>query len=121
MIEAGCCSYLLKSTHPNELEIALLEIAQHGFYKGEGKYKNSRNLITSSKQQVILTPREKTFLPYACMDFTYKQIADILHVSESTIENYRKSLFFKFNVQSRTGLAMKAIKNHFVDIEKIPG
>ena len=32
MIKAGCCAYLLKDTHPNELEKALHEIYTKGFY-----------------------------------------------------------------------------------------
>lgn len=116
MLDAGICSYLLKNNHPDEIEIALLEIAKSGFYNADSRNINFRKLISTAQQQAVLTPKEKIFLPYACSDLTYKQIAVILGVTEPTIENYRKSLFSKFNVQSRTGLAMEALRRKLVEL-----
>lgn len=32
MLRAGCCEYLLKDIHPDELEAALVDINNHGYY-----------------------------------------------------------------------------------------
>ena len=95
MIKAGCCAYLLKDTHPNELEKALNEINTKGYYNGDVSNINYRRLLQSEKNEISLTDREKEFLQYACSDMTYKQIADKMHLSERTIDGYRQSLLSK--------------------------
>jgi DNA-binding CsgD family transcriptional regulator len=50
-------------------------------------------------EEVHLTEKEKEFLPLACSDKTYRQIASIMKLSERTIDGYRESLFKKLNVQ----------------------
>jgi DNA-binding NarL/FixJ family response regulator len=35
MFKAGCCAYLLKDTHPTELEKALQEIREKGYYNAD--------------------------------------------------------------------------------------
>jgi DNA-binding CsgD family transcriptional regulator len=39
-----------------------------------------------------------------------------LHVSERTVEGYRESLFQKFNVQSRLGLVLEAIRRELITL-----
>jgi len=39
-------------------------------------------------------------------------------LSERTIDGYRESLFKKFNVQSRTGMALEAIRKGLVKISE---
>lgn len=114
MIKAGCCAYLLKSTHPNELEKALEEIYQKGYYNADISNINFRRLLEFEKNQIKLTEKEKIFLQYACTDLTYRQIADKMCLSERTIDGYRESLFQKLNVQSRVGMALAAIRKDLV-------
>lgn len=118
MIKAGCCAYLLKDTHPNELEKALNEISEKGYYNGDLSNINFRRLLIAENKnnQLNLTEKEKTFLLHACSDLTYKQIAALMQVSERTVDGYREKLFQKFNVQSRVGLALEALKNGIVQL-----
>ena len=62
----------------------------------------------------IITPLEIDFLKLAATDLTYKEIASRLHLSPSTVDNYREALFDKLNVKSRVGLAIYAVKNGIV-------
>jgi DNA-binding NarL/FixJ family response regulator len=118
MIKAGCCAYLLKDTHPNELEKALLEIRKSGSYNGDVSNINYRRLLIAQQEENALhiTEKEKEFLKYACTDLTYRQIATQMKLSERTIDGYRESLFNKLNVQSRVGLAMEAVKKDLVKL-----
>jgi DNA-binding CsgD family transcriptional regulator len=43
-------------------------------------------------------------------------MADILKVHRRTIDGYRESLFDKFNIKSKTGLVLFAIKYGLVEI-----
>jgi DNA-binding NarL/FixJ family response regulator len=42
MIRAGCCAYMLKETHPDELEKALHEIHTKGYYNADASNIQSR-------------------------------------------------------------------------------
>ncbi len=118
MIKAGCCSYLLKDIHPEELNKALHEIYKKGYYNSDAANINYRRLLQHQEKQneLQLTDKEKHFLQLACSDATYKQIASAMNVSERTVDGYRENLFKKLNVQSRTGMALEAIRRSLVTI-----
>lgn len=118
MIKAGCCSYLLKDIHPEELNKALHEIYKKGYYNSDAANINYRRLLQHQEKQneLQLTDKEKQFLQLACSDATYKQIAAEMHVSERTVDGYRENLFKKLNVQSRTGMALEAIRRNLVNL-----
>jgi DNA-binding NarL/FixJ family response regulator len=120
MIKAGCCAYLLKDTHPNELEKALLEINEKGHYNGDVSNINYRRLLIAQQEENALhiSDKEKQFLKYACSDLTYKEIAQHMKLSERTIDGYRENLFGKLKVQSRVGLALEAIRRELVSLEQ---
>jgi DNA-binding NarL/FixJ family response regulator len=116
MIKSGCCAYLLKETHPDELEKALHEINAKGYYNADASNINFRRLLNSEKETIHINDKEKTFLKHACSDLTYKQIAALMNLSERTIDGYREALFGKLKVQSRVGLAMEAIRKGLVTL-----
>lgn len=118
MIKAGCCSYLLKDTHPNELERALKEIYTKNYYNSELHNMKLGKLISSNQfdTSVPINEKESEFLQHASSDLTYKQIAAIMELSERTIDGYRESLFSKFQVQSRTGMVMEGIRRGLVRV-----
>jgi DNA-binding NarL/FixJ family response regulator len=118
MIKAGCCAYLLKDTHPTELEKALKEIKEKGYYNADAGNVNFRRLLLKAdeKQSIVLTAKELIFLNFACSELTYKQIAAEMNLSERTIDGYRESLFQKFHVQSRVGLCLEALRKEFVTL-----
>jgi DNA-binding NarL/FixJ family response regulator len=117
MLRAGCSAYLLKDIHPRELERALAEVKSTGYYNSDVSSVNYRRLLRRQDiEETKLTEREKTFLKLACSDFTYKEIASKMFLSEKTIDGYRDSLFQKLNVKSRTGMALEAIKKNLVTL-----
>lgn len=118
MFRAGCCGYLLKDTHPNELEKALDEINKRGYYNADAGNINFRRLIMKAdkNEDVRITPKEAIFLQHACSELTYKQIASEMNLSERTIDGYREALFKKFNVQSRVGLCLEALRKELVSL-----
>ncbi|MCH5598369.1 response regulator transcription factor [Niabella ginsengisoli] len=118
MFKAGCCGYLLKDTHPNELEKALDEINRKGYYNADAGNINFRRILMKAgeKEESLITPKEMIFLQYACSELTYKKIASEMNLSERTIDGYRESLFKKFNVQSRVGLCLEALRKELVKL-----
>ncbi len=121
MIRAGCCAYLLKDIHPTELEKALIEINETGYFNSDVSSKRSARLLRNqnNKEAHGLTDKELIFLKYACSDLTYKQIAHLMGVSERTIDGYRESVFAKLEVKSRVGMVLEAIRLGLVDMKEI--
>ncbi len=118
MIKAGCCAYLLKDTHPNELEKALNEIVTTGYYNADASNINFRRLLIAKQQDELaqITDRERHFLQLAASDKTYKTIASEMNLSERTIDGYREVLFGKLKVQSRVGLVLEAIRKELISL-----
>jgi len=116
MIKAGCCAYLMKDTHPNELEKALNEINLKGCYNGDASNINYRRLLKAEQDNIVLSEKEKIFLQYVCSELTYKEIAARMNLSERTIDGYRENMFHKFNVQSRVGLCLESLRRKIISL-----
>lgn len=116
MIRAGCCAYLIKDISPTELELALLEIYQKGYYNADLSNLRARRLLEYKESEPELTEREKQFIQLASSDLTYKQVAAEMHLAERTIDGYRESVFQKLNVESRVGMVLEGIKRGIVSL-----
>lgn len=119
MLRAGSCAYLLKDIHPTELEKALIEVNEKGYYNADAANINYRRLIARASDNdggMQITEKEKKFLQLACSDLTYKQIASEMSLAERTIDGYRESLFQKLNVKSRVGMALEALRKGLVEL-----
>jgi two-component system, NarL family, invasion response regulator UvrY len=121
MIQFGVRGYLLKGCRPSELRQALADIQTKGFYYSEFLTRHLLQSIQAPKA-VVSTPknqlndREQQFLKLSCSDMTYAEIADKMCVSTRTVDGYREAIFQKFNVKSRVGMVMEALRNGTVMI-----
>ncbi|MDM1557450.1 MULTISPECIES: response regulator transcription factor [Chryseobacterium] len=117
MIKNGAKGYLLKNTHPKDLEVALTRLNTDGFFYPEWASKiifsnlNKNDIETSIK----ISEREKEFLKYTVTELSYKEIADRMCCSPRTVESYRDQLCEKLDLKTRVGLAVFAIKNGFAN------
>ncbi len=109
MLKLGCRGYLLKDIDPEEFEHALNAIDRTGYYSNK-TISDALSHEERKKKYEELTSRELEFLNHACSELTYKEVAEEMHLSPKTVDNYRESLFGKLQVKSRVGLVMFAIK-----------
>jgi DNA-binding NarL/FixJ family response regulator len=120
MLKSGAGGYMLKQSRASDLIDAITGIAKQSFYINElvsGKLlRNIQNNQPAKTQQVEVNTNELKFLELCCSDLTYKQIADMMNLSPHTIDNYRESLFQKFETKSRTGLVIAALKQELIKI-----
>jgi DNA-binding CsgD family transcriptional regulator len=73
------------------------------------------NLPNTQGLNIIrLKPREFHFLQLACSELTYVQIADRMCVSPRTVDGYREALFNRFEIKSRVGLVLWALRSGLV-------
>lgn len=115
MVKNGAKGYLLKNTHPTDLEKALNALISNGHYYPEWAASKVFATIGEENDMKItknnLTEREKEFLKFSVTEMTYKEIADKMCCSPRTVESYRDNLFEKLELKTRVGLAVYAIKN----------
>ncbi|MDJ0644733.1 MAG: response regulator transcription factor [Flavobacteriaceae bacterium] len=112
MIKKGARGYLLKDIHPTELQTALQEVIDDGFYHTKHVSKIlQKSMHGMVKNESQLSDNELRLLELVCSEKTYAEIANEMYLSPKTIDGYRESLFKKIGVKSRVGLVLYAIKN----------
>lgn len=124
LFRLGIRGFLNKNCRSAVLREALNEILTKGHYHNDFLVKAltteaskiSNNDIESVQKN--LTEKEKEFLRYICdeSEYTYEQIADKMHVHKRTIDNYKQSISDKYDIRSKTGLVLFAIKNKIIDL-----
>jgi|JI10StandDraft_1071094.scaffolds.fasta_scaffold01947_2 DNA-binding NarL/FixJ family response regulator len=116
MVRAGCCSYLLKDSSPEILEQALREVYINSYYNSEIHNNSLGKLLITYQHAAPLSDSEIEFLKLAGSELSYREIANIMSLSERTIDGYRSSLFNKLNVQSRTGMVLEAMRRGLIKL-----
>lgn len=118
MIKTGAKGYLLKNINPEDLQHALVQTIDQGFYYSEQINEILMDVLNGKKTNpnFELKDNEITFIKLACTEKTYKEIADIMNLSPRTIDGYREKLFERLQIKSRVGLVIYAVKNNLIEI-----
>lgn len=110
-LQAGADGYLLKSTRPAELQIALGELLGGGAPMTSAI---ARRVVRYFRQQpkppsedVNLSAREEEVLILLSKGYSNKEIAAQLTLSIDTIASYLKLIYKKMHVRSRTEAAVR--------------
>jgi len=117
LLQNGVRGFIKKSDHPDILRNAIEMVIKQGFYHAPRESSLLTHLVkrhgnTPGKNKLIdLNDHEIEFLTLAATELTYKEIADKMNRSPRTIDKYRDTLFARFEVKSRVGLVLFAIKN----------
>ena len=62
-----------------------------------------------------LTPRETEIVKLIAEGHTSRQIADLLHISENTVDRHRANVLEKLGLRDRVGLALYAVRRGLVE------
>lgn len=119
LLQVGVKGFLKKDIHPSELKFAIKSAIQSGYYYSHNSTGKLVNLFRKSHdnadlKKAMLNEMEIRFLKHACSEFTYKEIAEKMHLNPRAVDNLRDNLFSKLDVKSRVGLAMYSIKHGIV-------
>lgn len=117
MIKSGANGYVLKTDKPDKLYSAIKKIYSEGYYHSDLTSSVMMKEVHGDDVDIVLSDREHEFLKYCSTDMTYREIAETMELSERTIDGYRDKLFQKFDVKSRIGLVIKAVKTGIVFIQ----
>jgi len=121
IIQAGASGYLLKNTEKKELLEAIHKIFNNEpYYNSEianALIKNYVNTKEKSAQAelIALTTREKEILLLIGKEYSNKKIAELLFISERTVESHRKNIFEKTNTKTIIGLIKYAYEHKLIN------
>jgi len=120
MIEEGALSgYVLKSTDKQTLTKALEHMVEH-IYSNDNTLQEMPNAAVSLRKEAPeathLTGRELEVIRLIEQEYSNKQIAERLFISERTVETHRKNIFRKTKTNSVIGLIKYAYEHKLVSI-----
>ena len=115
-LKAGASGYLLKNTGLMHILESLKEL----YLGGSPMSANiARKLVDTFRRQTLqdvqpagnaLTVRENEILDFLARGLLYKEIADQLHISISTVRQHIHNIYEKLHVQNRTEAINKAYR-----------
>ena len=112
-LKAGASGYVLKREVDSDLLNAIRAV-----HRGDAFLTNAveRSLVRewmsddAAGPEEPLTPREQEVLKLIAEAYTNKQIAEILHLAEKTVESHRANLLRKLGMRDRVELVRYAIR-----------
>ncbi|MBK8338543.1 MAG: response regulator transcription factor [Flavobacteriales bacterium] len=118
-MRAGAQGFLLKNMEHTEFKRARDAIREKGIHRSERAREELQGTSgpahldrERAEMLVGLTKRELEFLELTCGpgELTYKEVAERMGLSRLGVQEFRKSLFTKLNVQSKSGLVQLAAR-----------
>jgi len=110
-LKAGAIGYLVKTIQPSKLLDSITEAYNGGSPMSSHiarKVVMSFNGIDQNTELQKLSNREKEILAHLSKGLRYKEIADLLFVSNETIRTHIRNIYEKLQVNSRTEAINKA-------------
>ncbi len=114
--DADICGYVLKNIGKKELTTAIEKIADGGIYFSDEVLEELKRTDTRKKEnkEAHLTEREIEILRLIEKEYSNKQIAEALFISERTVETHRKNIFRKTNTNSLIGLVKYGYEHRLI-------
>lgn len=114
MIDAGVSGYILKNTGKKELIEALDKLVKGETFFGSEVTDELIKSFKHNDDNSHLTNREIEIIRLIENEHSNKKIADMLFISERTVETHRKNIFRKTNTQSIVGLLKYAYEHKII-------
>jgi len=116
-LKAGASGYLLKKTPPLQIIESIKELHAGGSPMSAAIARklvsvfNEQNVITSVRQDSVLSPREKEVLELVAKGLLYKEISDQLGISFHTVRQHIGKIYEKLHVHNKTEAINKVYGN----------
>jgi DNA-binding NarL/FixJ family response regulator len=115
-LRAGASGYVLKRAADQDLVEAVRAAARgEPFLTPSAQEALIRDFIERGEDPSELTPREQEVVKLIAEAHTNKEIAEILHLSEKTVESHRANVLQKLGMRDRVELVRYAIRRGLVE------
>ena len=111
VLQAGADSYVLKHSTQNELIEAIEKTSQGETFVSSAITKMLVDDVKYPTIQELLSEREREIIKLVVKEYTGKQIAEELFISEKTVETHKRNIFRKTNTTTLVGLTKFAIEH----------
>jgi two-component system response regulator DegU len=127
MMELDAHGYFTKNCNPDQLELALRNVHEEGFYFGlelgsvikEAMLWEKNNSIPNVISKNLFSERELQIIQMICKEYKSKDIADKLFINVRTVETHRKNVMDKCNAKNIIGVVLHALKNGMITLDEL--
>lgn len=114
ILKAGVEGYVLKKDSHAELMTAIRAVRDGKIYLSSEVNAMLVQGLSGVEEQKLLTEREREILALIAKEYTNKDIAKALFISERTVETHRKNIFRKAGTNNLVGLIKFAYANRLI-------
>jgi DNA-binding NarL/FixJ family response regulator len=117
-LKAGASGYVLKREADQDLVGAVRAVGRgEAFLTNAAERSIIRRWMADGTEgpRIPLTPREEEVVKLIAEAFTNAQIAEILHLSEKTVESHRANVLRKLGMRDRVELVRYAIRRGLIE------
>ena len=115
-LRAGAMGFVLKTTAVRELEIAVRQVMNGGFYL------DSRVAGILTDRETVpesLSGREREVLLATSRGFSIKEIASMLCITERTVQAHLTSVYAKFGCRGKSEALLVALKYGIITLDEL--
>lgn len=120
-LEAGAAGYILKASPTTDVVQAINTVVNGGVYIDPAMARKLAERVVRRKDSIsntvvdTLSERETEVLRLVARGNTNKEIADLTHISEKTVETYRARAMEKLGLSKRSDLLRYALSMGWLD------
>ena len=117
MLDAGISGYVLKNAGNEELVAAIHKVAEGKMHFSDevlAEMSRSANTKQNKQDKINLSDREIEILKLISLEHNNAEIADLLFISERTVETHRKNMMRKTNSKTMIGLLRTAMEHKLI-------
>jgi two-component system invasion response regulator UvrY len=123
VLNLGALGFLGKNCAAEQIVKAILSVAEGEEYFSKSVLQEMLSFVGIKERLTArpdgyyerpLSERELEILKYVSCEMNSKEIGNILNISPSTVETYRKKLLKKLDVKNSVGMVMYAIKHKLI-------
>lgn len=109
MKNAGASGYIMKNSSLKKLVEAIKAVSKNLLFFDDSIV--AKDALT--KEEIILSTREKEILRLIGEGKTSQEIADMLFIGKSTVDTHRKNIIKKMNIYGKTDLIRFAVERKY--------
>jgi len=114
ILRTGVNGFVLKNDSHKELVLAIADVLDGKVYLSSDVNKMLIKNIQNPDEGKLLTDREREIVKLIAKEYSNKDIAEELFISERTVETHRKNIFRKTATSSLVGLIKFAYANNLI-------
>ncbi|WP_424962851.1 response regulator [Ekhidna sp.] len=114
ILKEGVDGYILKKDSHEELVNAVRAVKKGKVYLSSDVNTMLMKGLNGVEEQKLLTDREREILKLIAQEYTNRQMAEELFISERTVETHRKNIFRKTGTNNLVGLIKFAYANNLI-------